>query len=190
MKIRVAVGALLGMTALLGCAASPPPACPERAPTEVVLSREEATEASERAFQFLQSLSGTWIATVDGKETEVTFEMAAGGHVVIQKGELAAIYHLDGPTVKLLFFPVDGYQAVLKSKGFLPTGKGAEVQFYFDMASASNVAGGSPRVLRLVFSKDADDKIVQTWSFRERRLDSSVVVTMRRKNPPRPVTPP
>lgn len=189
MKLDRIAGAVLAAHALVGCAASSlPPECPPDKVVEPPLPREEATTASIRAFDFLRSLSGTWAVTVDGRESVTTFETVADSHAVVQKGGIFAVYHLDGSTVKLLYFPEDGYQAVLKSKGFVPVGAGDEVQFYFDMVNAVNVVPGASRVVRLVFSKADDDKIVQTWTFRGRRSEEHIVVTMTRRKPPQEVT--
>lgn len=126
------------------------------------------------AFERLKSLAGTWEAAgKDGKKSITTFELTAGGSVLIERysnaampggGQMMTAYHLDGPALVLTHYCIAKNQPTLRADRYDPAS--GEIQFEF--SRASNLAGPKAGHMRRAFYKIVDaNHFTTSWEFFE-----------------------
>lgn len=182
--IRGVAVALLSILLGSGCQA-PAPECPVSEPQGPLTpqQRSELQAQSLVAFDFLRSLEGEWTAHRLGEGTEGHFDLISGGTAVMQRTGFVAIYYVDGDGLKMVLFPDEGYQAVLRSKGFEKVGEGPQVRFVFDFVSATNMPPNARRPRRVIFTRSDDDRLMQTWTWFDGVRDTSLNIALTRKKP-------
>jgi len=134
----------------------------------------KATIDAVAAFARLKALEGTWSAPgPDGKRAETTFELTAGGTVLVERytnpalpggGHMMTAYHLDGPALVLTHYCIANNQPTLRATAFdAATG---EIQFEF--ASARNLpTPGTGHMRRAKYRLQDRDHFVTDWDFFE-----------------------
>ena len=126
------------------------------------------------AFERLKSLAGTWEAAgKDGQKSVTTFELTAGGSVLLERysnaampggGHMVTAYHMDGATLVLTHYCIAKNQPTLRADRYdAATG---EIQFEF--AHASNLASPKAGHMRRASYKLVDaNHFTTSWEFFE-----------------------
>jgi hypothetical protein len=129
--------------------------------------------AGAAAFEQLKALVGSWDAVSDGKKSTTTFELTAGGTVLVERysnpalpsgGQMTTAYHLDGPDLVLTHHCIAGNQPTLRAVRFDPASR--EIQFEFVRATnLTSAAAGHMR--RAKYTIDGRDRFTTEWEFFE-----------------------
>jgi hypothetical protein len=126
------------------------------------------------AFDRLKALAGTWVASgSDGKGATTTFELTAGGTVLVERyanpampggGRMLTAYHLDGGSLVLTHYCIANNQPTLQASSFdASTG---ELQFEF--VSARNLKTPATGHMRRAKYRIVDrDHFATDWEFFE-----------------------
>ena len=124
------------------------------------------------AFERLKALEGTWeAAAVNGVKSTTSFELTAGGTVLIERysnpampggGHMMTAYHLDGGTLILTHYCIAMNQPTLKADRF--DAKTGEIQFEF--LRGTNMASENTGHMRRAFYRLADaNHFTTSWEF-------------------------
>ena len=124
------------------------------------------------AFERLKTLTGTWEAVAkDGKKSVTTFELTAGGSVLLERysnsampggGHMVTAYHLDGAALMLTHYCIAKNQPTLRAERY--DAAAGEIQFEF--VRASNLSAADTGHMRRAYYKLVDaTHFTTSWEF-------------------------
>jgi hypothetical protein len=133
----------------------------------------------------MKELAGNWLAG----ETPVTFELIAGGQVVIQRGGFYAVWHADGNHLAAAVFAYTGYHTRLSSTRITDAANGDLVVELAAGASGNVLAEDRlPRSLQLTIAA-GNNTALQRWSFGDDLEALELALTRTDLVPPAPRPP-
>ena len=122
------------------------------------------------AFARLKALVGEWKATTPKGEARLTYELTAGGTVLVERDTadnmpgMMTMYHLDGNRLMLTHYCMAGNQPRMQAVSFNP--EMGELQFQFlDATNLASPKAGHMRNARLRFVDD--NHFDADWQFYE-----------------------
>lgn len=122
--------------------------------------------AANPAFEKLETLAGTWDATMltpDGEKTTVEYRLAAGGAVVMERmfagspHEMINMYTVDGDALLATHYCSSGNQPTLR----LNPAKSSADELVFDFVKVTGAKASYINGVRIRF---AEGKVVEEWS--------------------------
>ncbi|MFV8755992.1 hypothetical protein ACNOYE_36025 [Nannocystaceae bacterium ST9] len=155
----------LSFALVLACA---PTAAPSSSPAQ---SPAGSSEASQRGFEQLQTLVGTWESPTEGGDAiRVTYRLASYGSILVQTFGSASgddvtftIFHLDGEHLMATHYCAQGNQPRLRLD---PTATAEDGNLVFEYLDATNLAGpAAAHLVRLEFAFDGADRYSQIETY-------------------------
>jgi hypothetical protein len=166
MKIRIAVLAVVVAVGIMALAAGPRPAAEGNAPA---------------AFAQLKGLVGTWQADTSMGQIQVTYELASGGNVLLERsshGNMVTAYYLDGNQLVLTHYCELGNEPHMVARK-IDLGRG---EIAFDFAGAGNLASpDAPHMHSATFRLVDADHFSAAWTlFQDQRPKTTVTADYQR----------
>jgi hypothetical protein len=136
------------------------------------VSAQSAPLDAAAAFERMKALQGTWEATAaNGKKATTTFELTAGGTVLLERyenpampggGQMATAYFVEGKSLVLTHYCIARNQPTLRAETYDP----AAGQIQFEFLRASNLAGeGAGHRRRAMYRVDGPDRFTTAWEY-------------------------
>jgi hypothetical protein len=140
-----------------------------------------AQTASQKAFDAIKTLPGTWEGKSSKGDVQVTFKLASGGSAVmseIDHEDMISMFHMDGPDRLLLtHYCAIGNQPRMQA-AVSPDGK--VITFtYFDATNLSAPDAGHMQQMILTIVDDRHH--IEEWVFQDHGKEMREVFDLRRK---------
>jgi len=139
-----------------------------------------AQTPSQKAFEAIKNLPGTWEGTSSKGDVQVTFKLASGGSAVmseINHESMISVFHMDGPNRLIMtHYCATGNQPRMQA-AVSPDGK--VITFtYFDATNLSAPDAG--HMQKMVLTVVDDNHHVEEWTFNDHGKEMKEVFDLRR----------